>query len=102
MISISNMNVMGGRVAATFTAKVGDLALPGCALIRREGGYTLSVPRIGTPSRPAPLTAVQLAELERVAVMSIGIEDSSNEPEPDTENSDTQVYNDESQNRRSF
>jgi len=52
MIALSNVNRMGGRVAATFTAKVGDLALPGCALIRREGGFTLSVPRMGTPSRP--------------------------------------------------
>jgi hypothetical protein len=73
MISISNVNRMGGRVAATFTAKVGDLALPGCALIRRDGGYTLSAPRMGTPSRPAPLTAVQLAELERVAVERVGL-----------------------------
>lgn len=68
MIALSNINHMGGRVAATFTAKVGDLALPGCALIRRAEGYTLSAPRMGSPSRPAPLTAVQLAELERVAV----------------------------------
>lgn len=72
MIALSNVNRMGGRVAATFTAKVGDLALPGCALIRRDGGDTLSVPRMGTPSRPAPLTAVQLAELERVAVEMVG------------------------------
>lgn len=68
MIALSNVNLMGGRVAATFTATVGDLALPGCALIRREDGYTLSVPRMGSPSRPASLTAVELAELERVAV----------------------------------
>ena len=68
MIALSNVNQMGGRVAMIFTAKVGDLALPGCALIRREDGYTLSVPRIGTPSRPPPMTEVELAELERVAV----------------------------------
>ncbi len=72
MIALSNVNRMGGRVVAIFTAKVGDLALPGCALIRRDGGYTLSVPRMGTPSRPAPLTPVQLAELERVAVEMVG------------------------------
>lgn len=72
MIALSNVNLMGGRVVATFTAKVGDLALPGCALIRREDGFTLSVPRIGSPSRPAPLSAVELAELERVAVEMAG------------------------------
>lgn len=55
MIALSNVNRMGGRVAAAFTAKVGDLALPGCALIRREKGFTLSIPRMGSPSRPAPL-----------------------------------------------
>ena len=68
MIALSNVSRMRGRVACTFTATVGDLALPGCALIRREGGYVLSVPRIGSPSRPAPLTALELAELERVAI----------------------------------
>lgn len=72
MIAISNFHPARGRVVATFTAKVGDLALPGCALIRRDNGYTLSVPRMGSPSRPAPLTAVQLAELERVAVGMVG------------------------------
>lgn len=72
MIQISNYHPARGRVAATFTAKVGDLALPGCALIRRDEGYTLSVPRMGTPSRPAPLTPVELAELERVAVEVVG------------------------------
>ncbi len=78
MIALSDMNLMGGRVVATFTARVGDLALPGCALIRREDGYTLSVPRIGSPSRPAPLAPVQLAELERVAVGMVGVSSRSN------------------------
>lgn len=73
MIAITNLHPCTGRVAATFTAKAGDLALPGCALIRREGGYGLSVPRVGTPSRPAPLTAVELVELERVAVGMVGL-----------------------------
>lgn len=72
MIALSNLNRMGGRVAATFTATVGDLALPGCALIRRAEGYSLSIPRIGTPSRPAPLSVVELVELERVAVEMVG------------------------------
>ena len=70
MIALSNVNRMSGRIAATFTATVGDLALPGCALIRRKGGFNLSVPRMGSPSRPAPLTAVEVAELERVAVLA--------------------------------
>ncbi|MGQ3214668.1 hypothetical protein [Shinella sp.] len=73
MIQIENFHPARGRVAATFTATVGDLALPGCALIRREGGYTLSVPRMGAPSRQAPLSAVELAELERVAVEMVGV-----------------------------
>ena len=68
------MNPSGGRIAATFTATVGDLVLPGCALIRRGDGYVLSVPRIGTPgdTRPAPLTALKEAELLRVAVAHYG------------------------------
>lgn len=49
MIRITNMNPSRGRIAATFTAAVGDLVLPGCALIRRGDGYGLSVPRIGAP-----------------------------------------------------
>ena len=68
MIRISNLHPARGRVVATFTAEVGDLALPGCALIRRGDGYVLSVPRIGKPSRPAPLSTVQEAELLRVAI----------------------------------
>lgn len=70
LIKITNMNPSGGRIAATFTAEVSGLALPGCALIRREDGYALSVPRIGAPgeTRPAPLSPTQLAELERVAI----------------------------------
>jgi len=72
MISISNFHPASGRVAATLTVTVGELVLPGCALIRREGVYTLSVARMGTPSRPAPLSAVELAELERVAVERAG------------------------------
>lgn len=74
MIRISHMNPSHGRISATFTATVGDLVLPGCALIVREGGYTLSVPRIGAPgeTRPAPLSAVVEAELLRVAVGMVG------------------------------
>lgn len=70
MIKITNMNPTRGRVAATFTAEVAGLVLPGCALIRRGDGYGLSVPRIGAPgeTRPAPLSPTQLAELLRVAV----------------------------------
>jgi len=72
MIRISNLHPARGRVVATFTATVGDLALPGCALIRRGDGYVLSLPRIGSPSRPAPLSAVQEAELLRVAIEATG------------------------------
>lgn len=70
MIKITNLNPSRGRISATFTAEVGGLVLPGCALIGRDDGYTLSVPRIGTPgeTRPAPLSPTQLAELERVAI----------------------------------
>lgn len=70
MIKITDMHAARGRVAATFTATVGDLVLPGCALIRRVDGYGLSVPRIGAPgeTRPAPLSATMEAELLRVAV----------------------------------
>ncbi len=70
MIKIMSMNRLPGRLAATFTAEVGGLVLPGCALIRRGDGYGLSVPRIGAPreTRPAPLSPTQLAELERVAI----------------------------------
>lgn len=69
MIKITNMHAARGRVAATFTATVGDLVLPGCALIKRDD-YVLSVPRIGAPgeTRPAPLSAVMEAELLRVAL----------------------------------
>jgi len=72
MIRISNLHPARGRVVATFTADVGELALPGCALIRRGDGYVLSVPRIGSPSRPAPLSAVQEAELLRVVIEAAG------------------------------
>lgn len=70
MIRITNLNPTCGRICATFTAEVGGLKLPGCALIRRGDGYGLSVPRIGAPgeTRPAPLSPTQLAELERVAI----------------------------------
>ena len=70
MIRISHMNRLPGRVACTFTAEVAGLVLPGCALVRREDGYGLSVPRIGAPveTRPAPLSAVMEAELLRVAM----------------------------------
>lgn len=70
MIRISHMNRLPGRVACTFTATVAGLVLPGCALIRREDAYGLSVPRIGAPgeTRPAPLSAVMEAELLRVAM----------------------------------
>lgn len=70
MIRISHMNPTRGRICCTFTATVGNLVLPGCALVRREDGYALSVPRIGAPgeTRPAPLSATMEAELLRVAV----------------------------------
>ena len=70
MIKITQMNPARGRISCTFTAEVGDLVLPGCALIRRGDGYVLSVPRIGAPgeTRPAPLSTVMEAELLRVAV----------------------------------
>lgn len=70
MIKITHLNPSTGRICCTFTATVGNLALPGCALIRREDGYGLSVPRIGAPgeTRPAPLSAVMEAELLRVAI----------------------------------
>lgn len=73
MIRISHMNRLPGRVAATFTAEVSGMVLPGCALIRREGGHALSVPRIGAPgeTRPAPLSAVMEAELLQVAVETL-------------------------------
>lgn len=72
MIKITNLHQARGRVVATFTAEVGGLTLPGCALIRRGEGHGLSVPRIGTPSRPAPLSAVQEAEVLRVAIEAAG------------------------------
>lgn len=70
MIKITNMNPTRGRISATFTADVGSLVLPGCALIRRGDGYALSVPRIGAPgeTRAAPLSVLMEAELLRVAV----------------------------------
>lgn len=70
MIKITHLNPTRGRVAATFTAAIGDLVLPGCALIRRDEGYSLSVPRIGAAgeTRPAPLSAVMEAGLLRVAI----------------------------------
>lgn len=68
MIALTNLHPASGRISCTFTAEVGDLVLPGCALIRRGDGYVLSLPRIGSPSRPAPLSAVQEAELLRVAI----------------------------------
>ncbi|CAK7256376.1 MULTISPECIES: hypothetical protein [unclassified Shinella] len=70
MIRISHMNRLPGRVACTFTAEVGGLVLPGCALIRRSDGYGLSVPRIGAPgeTKTVPLSAVMEAELLRVAI----------------------------------
>ncbi|MFB9792344.1 hypothetical protein [Shinella granuli] len=70
MIKITQMNPSSGRICCTFTAEIGGLVLPGCALIRRGDGYSLSVPRIGAPgeTRPAPLSPTQLAELERVAI----------------------------------
>lgn len=76
MIRISNLHPARGRVVATFTADVGGLVLPGCALIRRGEDYVLSVPRVGKPgeTRAAPLTAVQESELLRVAVeMATGL-----------------------------
>jgi hypothetical protein len=73
MIKITNLHPARGRVACTFTADVAGLTLPGCALINREGGYTLSIPRVGQPgqTKPAPLSAVHVGELERVAVEAL-------------------------------
>lgn len=70
MIKITNMNPARGRIAATFTATVGELALPGCALIRQGDGYGLSVPRLGSPgpTRPAPVSPLMETELLRVAI----------------------------------
>ena len=68
MIEITRFRQASGRVAATFTATVGDLTLPGCALIRRGDEFTLSLPRLGSPSRPAPLSVTQVAALEVAAV----------------------------------
>ncbi|MEW9614910.1 hypothetical protein AB3G45_13880 [Shinella sp. S4-D37] len=70
MIKITHMNPSSGRISCTFTAEVGDLVLPGCALFRRGDGYVLSVPRIGAPgeTRPAPLSALMETELLRVAI----------------------------------
>lgn len=70
MIKITQMNPSSGRICCTFTAEVGGLVLPGCALVRRDDGYGLSVPRIGAPgeTRPAPLSATMEAELLRVAI----------------------------------
>ncbi|MGJ7042123.1 hypothetical protein J2Y63_005404 [Shinella sp. BE166] len=74
MIKITDMHPARGRIAATFTATVGGLVLPGCALIRRGDGYGLSVPRIGAPgeTRAAALSAMMEAELLRVAVANYG------------------------------
>ncbi len=71
MIQITHIRPASGRVAATFAAVVGDLALSGCALVRRDDGFTLSLPRIGSPSRPAPLNAAQLVTLENAAVEAL-------------------------------
>jgi hypothetical protein len=70
VINIANISPARGRLAYTFTATVGGLVLPGCALIRRGDDYALSIPRIGAPgeTRPAPLSAVMQAELLRVVV----------------------------------
>lgn len=70
MIKITHMNPSAGRISATFTATIGDLVLPGCALIRRGDGYVLSVPRMGAPgeTRATPLSTEMEAELLRVAV----------------------------------
>ena len=71
MIQIANLRPSSGRVAATFTAIVHGLALSGCALIWRDEGFTLSVPRVGSPSRPAPLSPDELSALENAAVDSL-------------------------------
>lgn len=70
MIKITHLNPSRGRICCTFTAEIGGLVLPGCALIRRADGYGLSVPRVGAPgeTRPAPLSALMEAELLRVAM----------------------------------
>ncbi len=68
MIHIANLRPSPGRVAATFTAVVHGLELSGCALIRRDDGFTLSVPRVGSPSRRAALGPDQLSALENAAV----------------------------------
>ncbi len=71
MIQITHIRPASGRVAATFSAVVGDLALSGCALIRRDNGYVVSVPRVGSPSRSVLLNAAELAALETAAVEAL-------------------------------
>jgi hypothetical protein len=71
MAEITNFRPKPGRIAATFSAVVGDLSLSGCALIRRDDGFTLSLPRTGSPSRSAPLNATELAALENAAVEAL-------------------------------
>ena len=70
MIKITHMNPTRGRIFCTFTAEVGGLVLPECALIRHGDGYGLSVLRIGAPgeTRPAPLSPMMEAELLGAAV----------------------------------
>lgn len=71
MIEINHFRPKPGRIAATFCAVVNDLTLAGCALIRRDDGFTLSLPRSGSPSRTAPLNAADLADLEAAAVAAL-------------------------------
>lgn len=71
MIEITHFRTSSGRVAATFSAVIGDQELQGCALIRRDSGYSISVPRIGSPSRPVPLRPADLSEIEGLAVAAV-------------------------------
>jgi len=70
MIKIKSMHAATGRVAATFTAVVGEVGLPGCALIRCGEGYSLSLPRVGEKgdTRPVVMGVTEAAELLRSAV----------------------------------
>ena len=74
MIQIQELRRHFGAVRATFTASVGDVVLPGCALVRRGDGAALSLPRVGQPgaTRPVLLGANVAAELERLALAAVG------------------------------
>lgn len=72
-IKINELRRHSGAVLATFAANVGDVTIPGCALVRRGDGAALSLPRVGQPgaTRPVSLAPDVAAELERLALEAV-------------------------------